>query len=82
MRVLEGGVGGVVGGDEVEGAVEQAFEEGLVVGFGAEGRVHFVVGIEVADVFVREEEVVWGDFCCDFDIAARFPPADGFHAHF
>lgn len=58
LGFLEWGVGGVVGGDEVEGAVEEAFEEALVVRFGAERGVHFVMGVEIADVLVGEEEVV------------------------
>ncbi len=82
LGFLEGGVGGVVGGDHVEGAVEQAFEEGLVVRLGAQRGVHFVMGIELADVLVGEEEVVGGDLGGDFDVAPGLPPADGFHAHF
>lgn len=82
LGFFEGGVRGVVGGDHVEGAIQQAFQQGFVVGLRPQGRVHFVVGVEVTDVLVGEEEVVGRDLGGDFHVAARFPPADRFHAHF
>ncbi len=76
---FELGVGGVVGGDDVEDAVDETLQERGVVGSGAQGRVHFVVGVVVADVLVIEDEVVGGDLAGDAD-AAVFGAANGVHA--
>src|SRR5439155_209986 len=81
-----GGVGGVVGGDAVDGAVEQGGEDGLAVVFGAERRVHLgvgVIGLAAGDVgtaahdgLFREGEVVGGGFAGDVE-AFGFGGADG-----
>ncbi len=44
------GVGGVVGGDAVDGAVEEGGDDSLTVGLDAEGRVHLGVGVVVGVV--------------------------------
>ncbi len=56
------GVGGVVGGEAVDGAVDDALDAGVDVGPGAEGGIHFGIGVvaavEGAAGFVGEKEVV------------------------
>ena len=54
LGFLERRVRRVVGGDEVEDAVDEPLEQPFVVGLGAQRRVHFVIRIEVADVLVGE----------------------------
>lgn len=72
----------VVGGDDIESAVDEALQERFIVRFGAQWRIHFIVGIEIADVLIGEKQMMGGDFCGDFHIATGFPPSDGFHAEF
>ncbi len=48
----------MVGGDGVDGAVEEGGYDGLAVGFGAERRVHLGVGVVAADGVFGEGEVV------------------------
>ncbi len=60
--LLVKGVGRMVGGDGVDGAVENAFDQGVAVGGGTQRRIHFVVGVELADVLVHQRDVVRRDF--------------------
>ena len=77
-------VGGVVGGEAVDGAVGEALEEGLAVGLRAQGRVHLGIGVEGdrsiraagADRLVGEREVVGSDLAGDVQ-AVSLGPADG-----
>ncbi len=63
-RFLEGAllrlrrVGGVVGGDGVDGAVGESRTNGLDVGLGAQGRVHLEHRVEALATRVGEREVV------------------------
>ena len=67
-----GGVGRVVGGDGVNHAVENGLDHGVAVGRGAQGRIHFGVGVVETDVLFGQQEVVRRDFACDAQaVAAR-----------
>src|SRR5690606_32418752 len=55
-------MGGVIGGDEVDGAVFKSLDERDPVFVGAQRGIHFAIGIVVADTFVGEGEVVGGGF--------------------
>ena len=54
-------VGGVVGGDHVDGAVQKALDEGFPVRLGAQGRVHLEAPVLLQIVFVQQQ-VVGGRF--------------------
>ena len=54
------GMGGVVGGDGVDGPVAQPPAQGVHVGLGPQGRVHLVHGVVRGDGGVGEGEVVGG----------------------
>ncbi len=66
---------GVIGGDAVDRAVEEGFEDGVAVGGGAEGWVHFGVGVVRGDGVFGEKEVVRGGFAGDVE-ALLFSVAD------
>ena len=70
----------MIGGNQIESAVDQALEQCRVVRLGAQRRVHLIVGVVVADVVFAENQVVWCHLGGDLHIAALFPPADRFHA--
>ena len=55
---FQGGVGGVVAGDGVQGAVRQALLDGGHVGRGPERRVDLGVGVVALDRLIRQGEVV------------------------
>ena len=71
-------VRGVVGADDVDGAVGQRGAQGLDIGVGAQRRVDLVDGVVAAGELVREPEVVRGDLGRDVD-AAGLGPADDLH---
>ena len=68
-------VGGVVGGDRVDGSIGQRRQDGLAIRRGAQRRVHFEVGVVLADIRVSEREVVRRDFAGYVRLAA-FAAAD------
>ena len=65
----------MVGGDDVQGAVLEAGDDGLHVGVGAQRRRHLVVAVEGAQALVGEREVVRTGLAGDAD-AALSGPAD------
>src|ERR1700733_5693426 len=65
-----GSVGGVVGGDGVDGAVGERNQNRFAVGGGAQRRVHLEVGVVFADVFIDQSEVVRRDFAGDAGVGA------------
>ena len=68
-------VRGVVGGDDVDGAVGQAGAQRLDVGGGAQRRVDLVDRVVGRGQLVGEQQVVRGDLGGDVP-AARLGPAD------
>lgn len=66
----------MVAGEDGDGAVGDAFEEGVHILRGPQRRVHFVVGVEAAHCFVGEGDVVRADFSGDGDAASARPPQD------
>ena len=69
-----GGVWGVVGGEDVEGAVFDAGDDGKPVRLGAEGRVHLEVGVVGGDALLGEGDVVGRGLTSDAQ-SARFGAA-------
>ena len=62
-------VRGVVGGDHVDRAVEQALDEGVAVGLLAQGRVHFEAPV-LLQIVLGEDEVVRTGLARHIDAAA------------
>ena len=59
-------VGGVIGGEAFDGAIDDAADAGVDVSFRPEGRVHFgvcvVAAVERSAGFVGQQQVMRGDF--------------------
>src|ERR1019366_4015393 len=72
------GMGSMVGSDGIDGAVGDAGDHGVAVGGGAQRRGHLVVGVELADVFVDQREVMRRDFSGGMD-AGLLGLADSVH---
>ena len=80
------GVGRVVAGDAVDGAVVEALHQEVKVELGSEGGQDFEPSVELADAFVREGEVGGADFAGDgraeeLGLADHFDRAPGADAH-
>src|SRR3984957_19455424 len=54
----------MIGGDGVDGAVDQAGDQSVSIGARSERRIHFVMGV-VANVFVGERKMVRGNLTGD-----------------
>jgi hypothetical protein len=57
----------MIGGNGVDGAIEEAFDHCGAVGLCAEGRVHLRVRVVMADALFSEREVVRGDLAGDVE---------------
>ena len=67
------GVGRVIGSDGVDGAVEEAFDHGGAIAFGAQGRIHLRIGVVEANAFLSQREMMRRDFAGDVQaLVARF----------
>lgn len=66
-RFFFAGVRRVIGGEAVDGTIEQAFETGFDVGLFAQRRIHLEIRVEVATTFVGEQQMVRADFGGDAD---------------
>ena len=67
------GVGRVIGSDGVDGAVEEAFDHGGAIAFGAQGGIHLRIGVVEANAFLSQREMMRCDFAGDVQaLVARF----------
>ena len=72
----------VIARQDVERAVGDAFEERVDVALRPERRVHFEIGVEILNRFIRQGDVMRTNFAADLhparprfaQAAARFPP--------
>ena len=60
----------MIGGDDFQGAVLEAGDNGLHVLLGAQRRGHLVVAVEVAQALVGEGEMMRRGFAADLDAAS------------
>src|SRR5271157_1143658 len=60
--LLVEGVGRVVGGNRVYGAVDDALYQSIAIRDRAQWRIHLVVGVEVADILIHQREMVRRNF--------------------
>src|SRR5258708_33400387 len=67
-------VRGVVGGDAIDRAVEQAGEQRGAVFGGAQRRIHLEIRVVLSDVFIDQREVMRGDLAGYVD---AFPSRGG-----
>ena len=58
LLLLMGRMGSVIGSDAIDGAVEQPFQHGAAVGFGAQGRIHLGIGVVLADRVLGQHEMM------------------------
>ena len=65
-------MGGVIGGDGVDGAVGEARDQGFAIFAGGERRIHFVAGV-VLHVFIDQREMMRRDFASDVAARAAWP---------
>ena len=70
----------MVGGNDVEDAFDEPFQQRITIRLRPQRRVHLIVRVVIPDVLVGEHQMVRHHFRRNLHIAAGFPPADGLHA--